>query len=215
MTIKKILSIGLTGGISSGKTTVANMFSELGITIIDADVIAHQITKPHTEPFNKIVQHFGKEILSADKRLNRSKLRHIIFNDPNERRWLEQLLHPIIITEMKNQITSAQSPYCILVIPLLIEAIQKNSQQIVHQINFIDRICVVDIPQKLQISRARLRDNTTDVDINAILKSQTKREEKLALADDIIVNDSDLESLRERVNQLHQYYIDLAKRNNE
>ena len=211
MTIKKILKIGLTGGIGSGKTTVANMFSELRITIIDADVIAHQITEPHTEPFNKIIQHFGDGILSANKRLNRSKLRHIIFNDLNERHWLEQLLHPIISAEIKNQIASAKSSYCILVIPLLIEEMQKNT----HQINFIDRICVIDIPQELQISRARLRDKTTDADINAILKSQTKREEKLALADDIIVNDSDLEALRERVNQLHQYYIGLAKGNKE
>ncbi len=197
-----MLNIGLTGGIGSGKSTAANCFSQLGISVIDADVIAHDLTHKNTALFTSIVSHFGQDVLDKDGHLNRKKLRDLIFSNEAERQWLEELLHPAIITTMKQQIKTVASPYCILVIPLLTES---------NSIDFIDRICVIDIPEEIQLQRARVRDRTTESDIQAIIQSQTSRQQRLANADDIIINDGDFDQLKRQVTDLHQHYLALAK----
>lgn len=198
-----MLCIGLTGGIGSGKSTVANFFAEHGIAVIDADVIARQITEPDTPALETIVDHFDTEVLNPDGSLNRKQLRHIVFNDEAERVWLESLLHPLIRQQMTEGVSSAASPYCIAVIPLLAKA---------KGIDYIDRVLVVDTPEELQIQRARERDHASEAHIQAIIDSQSDREAKLLMADDVIINDSSLESLKEKVDKLHHEYLGLVNR---
>ncbi|WP_304985943.1 dephospho-CoA kinase [Coxiella-like endosymbiont] len=198
-----MLRIGLTGGIGSGKSTVANYFSELGIPIIDADEIAREITISSQVAFKKIVAHFGKKVLSRENSLNRSRLRRLIFKYPQERQRLENLLHPLIISKMRENLEEINSLYCILVIPLLAGTR--------HSINFLDRILVVDVPVFLQIQRIKIRDHLSDKQIKLILESQSSREERLAIANDVIVNDKTLSALRKTVLQLHAQYLKLAK----
>lgn len=199
-----MLRIALTGGIGSGKSTVANYFSALGAPIIDADEIAHEITKPDQEAFKKIVAHFGEIVVTNDHSLNRSKLQELIFKNPDERQWLEDLLHPIIIIKMQEKLKEIKAPYCIIVIPLLTETSRS--------IEFLDRVLVVDAPETLQIQRAKARDQLSDQQIKLILKSQSSREQRLAIADDVIVNDKTLPVLRETVFQLHSKYLKLAEK---
>lgn len=196
-----MLSIGLTGGIGSGKTTVANSFKELGVPIIDADDIAHEITKPNTPELKTIIDHFGKVIINKDGTLNRKKLREIIFSNLQQRLWLEKMLHPAIIRIMKERASQLTSPYCILVIPLLIET--KN-------VGLVDRILVVDAPETLQIERTQKRSQLDEQQIRAILQTQTSRNQRLALADDVIVNDKDIAVLQRKVFELHCKYLKIT-----
>jgi len=198
-----MLKIALTGGVASGKSSVANVFKNLGATIIDADVIAHQITK-NPEILQTITSHFGAEILQTDGYLNRRKLRGIIFSDDNERYWLENLLHPSIINEMKTQIKKIEHDYCILVIPLLTE---KSSL-----IDFIDRVCVVDVAESVQIARIIQRDQIDQATAVAMLRAQASRVERNNIADDIIDNSEDQETLQHTVELLDKKYIALAKK---
>ncbi|PMB55048.1 dephospho-CoA kinase [Coxiella endosymbiont of Rhipicephalus microplus] len=198
-----MLRIGLTGGIGSGKSTITNYFAKLGIPIIDADKITHEIMISSQVVLKKIVAHFGKKVLNRENSLNRSQLRRLIFKYPQERRWLENLLHPLIISIMKNKLEKINSPYCILVIPLLAKAR--------HLINFLDRILVVDIPKFLQIQRTKIRDHLSDKQIKLIFESQTSREDQLAIANDVIVNDKTLSALYEAVLQLHTQYLKFSK----
>lgn len=200
---KHPMLVGLTGGIGAGKTTVAKFFQQLGVIVIDADEIAHQITQPNQAAYNKIVAHFGIAILTPDKKIDRKKLRHIIFNDLSQKQWLENLLHPIIIEIMQQQASKIKAPYIILAIPLLTEA--------KDQLQFLDRILVVDAPIHTQIVRASTRDQSNATDIEAIVDAQVERQHRLAIADDIIVNDSDLVSLENKVGELHQKYLALCK----
>ena len=197
-----MLRVGLTGGIGSGKSTVAELFKKLGVSIIDADEIAHNITEPNTYSFESIVEHFGKAVVK-DKMLDRRALRDIIFNNLKERQWLENLLHPVIREAMKERIIKVDTPYCMLVIPLLAES---------NKIDFIDRVCVVDVPETLQIKRATQRDRASESDAKAILASQCSREKRLAIADDIIHNDGDLENLKDQVLTLHKKYLSLSEK---
>jgi len=197
-----MLVIGLTGGIGSGKSTVARLFSERGIAIIDADVIARDITAPAQPAFTAITKHYGNEILCKNGTLDRAKLRHIIFNDRHERRWLENLLHPLIRGEIEKQTKQVTSPYCIVVIPLLIE---------VGPYPFINRILVVDTPEHLQIERTALRDKVEKHQVEAILKTQTNRQQRLKYAHDIIINDGKREDLALQVDQLHHRYLKMAQ----
>lgn len=190
--------IGLTGGIGSGKTTVANFFAKLGVPIIDADDIAHQITKPHALAYRTIVTHFGKQILNDDNTIDRRKLRHLIFENPAEKKWLENELHPLIRQTMRQKIQQIEFPYCICVIPLLTES---------NDIEFIDRVLVVDSPMTIQIERAKKRDNATAEDIQKIINSQSSRFTRLKMADDVIVNDGDIIALENKVFSLHQAYL--------
>jgi len=197
-----MLRVGLTGGIGSGKTTVANLFKNFDVTIIDADEIAAAITKPNTYSYDSIVKHFGENILNNDKTLDRKKLRSLIFNNTEERKWLENLLHPVIREVMRERIAQVKTAYCLLVIPLLAES---------NHIDFIDRVCVIDVPESIRIKRVSQRDGTTESDVEAIIASQCADEKRLSIADDIITNDGDIEALRSQVYLLHEKYLTLAK----
>lgn len=193
-----MLTVAITGGIGSGKSTVADLFKEFGIDIIDADVISHEITYPGHAGYTAILDYFGADILQADETLDRQKLREIIFNDMTKLEWLESTLHPIIRTEMRKQCEQATSPYCIVVIPLLMPS---------SQFDFIDRILVVDTSEDLQIKRACQRDNSTPEQIQQIINAQITREERLSIADDIIINNSDIQHLKYEAQKLHEQYL--------
>lgn len=197
-----MLTIGLTGGIGSGKSAVATIFAQLGIDIIDTDIIAHEIVEPGTPALTKIIEHFGAEITNPDQTLNRKILAKKIFNHVDEKIWLEQLLHPLIRDAVEVAKKKVTSPYCIVVIPLLIETLPNPS---------IDRILVVASPTHLQISRTRERDQRTESEIMAIIASQATPEERLAVADDIISNDQGLAELSAAVTKLHQKYLKLSQ----
>lgn len=202
---KKIFCVGLTGGIGSGKTTVANAFAKLGVPIIDADQIAHDITNPEKPAYQKIIAHFGKSILQPNNAIDRKKLRELIFNQPTERQWLENTLHPLIRSEMKKIISTITSPYCICVIPLLAES---------TGIDFIDRVLVVNASLEKQISRAQLRDKATAEQIKKMINAQAHQTKRLKIADDIIQNEDDnIASLDMQIHSLHQQYLSLAKQN--
>lgn len=196
-----MLVIGLTGGIGSGKSTVADLFAQHGIAIIDTDQIARDVVEPDSPALQKLTQHFGQVILNNDGSLNRSELRDIVFANPDERKWLEQTLHPLIRIEMQKQIQQAKPPYCVAVIPLLVENLPNKS---------IDRILVIDSTKEQQIARTKARDKLNDAQIENILHSQATREERLKVADDIIYNDKDLVHLTQQVETLHQQYLTLG-----
>jgi dephospho-CoA kinase len=194
---KPSLKIGLTGGIASGKTTVSNLFAQLGVPIIDADVISHSLTEPGTTAFKLIVQTFGVKILQADGNINRGTLGKIIFSDTQQRHRLEKILHPRIQQIMLAEAAKVKTPYCILSIPLLIET---------NQIKLVDHILVIDCPIDLQRQRIKDRNGISSNQIEQILMSQTTREARLAIADDIILNDTNLEQLKSKVLALHKDY---------
>lgn len=191
--------IGLTGGIGSGKTTVSHLFQKLGVPIIDADVISHQLTEKNQLAYHKIIAHFGESILSKDNTINRTKLREIIFKNPLEKKWLEDLLHPLIRQTIRDEIKKVTTPYCICVIPLLLES--KGNYA------FLDRILVVDTPITLQLERVKKRDQNNQVLIEKIISSQATREARLKIADDVLTNDVDLNALEKQVRELHARFI--------
>lgn len=197
--------VGLTGGVGSGKSTVAKFFQKLGVTIIDADEIAHEITKPNTYAYEAIVEHFGKEIVKSNGELDRAALRSIIFNNPDERKWLENRLHPVIREAMRERAIKADTVYSILVIPLLAESKLQNY-------SYLDRICVIEVPETIQIQRVMERDHTTKEEVLAILNAQSSNKERLKFADDIIHNNSDLNYLKNSVFELNQKYLNLAEK---
>jgi dephospho-CoA kinase len=198
-----MLVIGLTGGIGSGKTVAANDFAELGAPIIDADLIARQIVEPGTPAHQAIRKHFGSEIITLTSQINRSHLRKLIFSNPAERLWIENLLHPLIFAEIKKQIAAYHAPYVIVVIPLLVETMPHP---------YLDRILVIDTDPQNQISRAVDRDHQSPQEVEQILISQVTREQRLLLADDIILNDDDLKALKAKVLAMHEHYLDIAKK---
>ncbi|NWB97841.1 dephospho-CoA kinase [Pseudomonas gingeri] len=192
--------LGLTGGIGSGKSAAAQHFIDLGIHTVDADHAARWVVEPGRPALEKIVEHFGPGVLQADGQLDRAALRTLIFEAPEQRRWLEALLHPLIGAEIASHLARAQSPYAILVSPLLVESGQyKNTQ----------RVLVIDAPQALQIQRTQQRDQTSEQQVQAILKVQASREERLRHADDVLVNDRDLTWLHSEVERLHHFYLTL------
>ncbi|KDM92728.1 dephospho-CoA kinase [Photobacterium galatheae] len=192
------LVIGLTGGIGSGKTTVANLFANYGIDIIDADVIAREVVAPGSDGLKAIVARLGTDILLTDGQLNRSKLREAIFNEPALKAWLDGLLHPMIRQRMQQGISQASSPYCLLVVPLMVE----NQLQ-----TMTDRLLVVDVSEAVQIARTTTRDNVDETQVRKILSAQATREQRLAAADDVIDNNGDSHNLRGEVARLHQQYL--------
>jgi len=194
--------LGVTGGIGSGKTAVTNAFSDLGITIVDADIAARSVVKQGSEGLKQIEEHFGSDILLKDGSLNRAKLREIIFSNPDEKTWLENLTHPLIREEIKQGLHNSQSPYTILVSPLLVESGQNT---------FVNRVLVVDAPTALQVERTSQRDNNTPEQVQAIINAQADRETRLSYADDIIVNDQDLAHLKREVAKLHQQYLTFSE----
>lgn len=195
------LVIGLTGGIGSGKSEVSRRFQELGIDVVDADEAARVVVEPGQPALVEIAKRFGADILVEDGRLNRPRLRSIIFSTPEEKRWLEALLHPLINQEIRRQLTLTTSPYAILVSPLLLETRQ-------HEL--VDRILVIDASEALQIARASSRDGNTREQIEAIMATQISRGERISRADDIIHNHGDLAELEQQVTEAHSRYLALC-----
>ncbi|WP_318512213.1 dephospho-CoA kinase [Photobacterium leiognathi] len=197
------LVIGLTGGIGSGKTTVANLFADTyGIDIIDADIVAREVVEPNTFGLNAIVEKCGKKILLEDGTLNRAKLRDAIFSQPELKTWLNNLLHPLIREKMQQDINQSQSPYCLLVVPLMVE----NNLQ-----TMTNRLLVVDVDKQVQIERTQQRDNVSIEQIKNILASQASREQRLDAADDVITNNGDNKALVSQVEQLHLQYLKMSQ----
>ncbi|MBE7214409.1 dephospho-CoA kinase [Shewanella benthica] len=193
--------IGLTGGIGSGKTTVANLFAELGIELVDADIVARDVVAIGTSGLNQIAAHFGKQILNRDNSLDRAALREIIFSQPKERHWINDLLHPMIRTEMLNQLAATSSPYTILVAPLLFE----NELD-----RLVNRTLLIDISPEQQRKRTVHRDAVTHEQVEKIISSQAPRAEKLLKADDVIDNHGEISALKSKVIALHNNYLKLS-----
>ena len=198
---RRPLRIGLTGGIASGKSTVAELFGARGIPVIDTDEIARQIVAPGRPAHRQVAEAFGSEVLDDNGALDRRRLRGLVFADPVQRRRLEAILHPAILEEMARQSEKAGGPYQILVIPLLIETAGESD---------IDRILVVDSPVELQIRRLLARDAENEPQARAMIAAQASREQRLAVADDVIVNDSDRAALDVAVAALDAKYRALA-----
>ena len=197
-----MFKVGLTGGIASGKSTICQLFSQHNIPIIDADIIARQLVEPNKDAFKEIVQLFGKEILQNDGTLNRKQLRQLIFSNTKSKQQLESILHPRIRQQLLQQSEQQHANYCILVIPLLVEA---------NMSDLVDHIVVVDAEEEQQLKRLCQRDNISLSDAQSIIKNQSSREERLTIADDIIVNNNSTESLSQIINELHKKYCNLAK----
>jgi len=195
--------VGLTGGIGSGKTTIANIFEELNIDIVDADVVAREVVEPGQPALEEIRQYFGKEIVSDSGQLNRTLLRTIIFSDQKKKEWLNKLLHPLIRQSLLQQITATKSQYCLLVAPLLIE------NKLHHM---VDRVLVVDVSEQTQIIRVTKRDPSNEEEIKRIIANQIPRNQRIAEADDVINNEStELQFINNQVTKLHQEYNKLAE----
>ncbi len=198
-----MLVIGLTGGIGSGKTTVTHMFADLGVPIIDMDDIAKQIVEPGQPALEQITRLYGNSVIDPDGRLKRQQLANIIFDSTAKRQQLEALLHPLIRAETQRQLAKLKAPYCIVVIPLLIESDQDS---------LIDRILVVDVPESVQISRTTQRDAIPVSQAKKILAAQADRQTRLNAADDVINNSGKLDVLSQQVISLDQKYRKLAEK---
>lgn len=190
--------VGLTGGIGSGKSFIADCFATHNIDIVDADIVAREVVAPGTFGLNEIVNKFGDEILTPDGKLDRPKLREIVFADQTLTAWLNQCLHPLIRDKMRHDLNAATSPYVIFVVPLLIE----NK---LH--TWCQRVCVVDVPEALQVERAMCRDGNTAEQIKQIMAQQCSRNERLAHADDIIDNSQSRGATKDTVKNLHEFYM--------
>lgn len=194
-------TVALTGGIGSGKSTVANQFLKNGVSVVDADVIARQVVEPGAPALRAIAAHFGPEILQPDGTLNRRLLRERIFASPDDKRWLNALLHPLIHEETQRQIAEATSPYVLWVVPLLVEN-QLHTKA--------DRVLVVDVSPETQISRTMERDGVTREHAEHILAAQATREARLAVADDVIDNNGAPDAVASDVARLHEAYLRYA-----
>ncbi len=194
--------VAITGGIGSGKTTVANQFAELGIEVVDADVIARKVVEPGTPALAAIAAHFGSEVIAPDGQLDRRRLRERVFTDPQAKDWLNALLHPLIRTEMQRQCAAARSPYCLLVVPLLVEN---------RLTALANRVLVIDVDEATQIERTCRRDGVSHEQAQAILAAQASRAERLAAADDVLDNQNATpEAIKSRILALHETYLAFA-----
>jgi len=196
-----MLKIGLTGGIGSGKSLTCEYFSRLGIPVIDTDELARKAVIKGSETLDRLVREFGNTILLPDGSLDRSRLRAIVFGDQQKLELLESLVHPEIRKLLLHELSQLNAPYVIIAIPLLVEKSWQNA---------VDRILVVDCPVELQVQRALERDSDNEAGIRSIIDRQASREDRLMIADDVIRNDSDLDTLRHQVEQLHLYYTQLV-----
>ncbi len=194
--------VGLTGGIGSGKTTVANLFADLGVDIIDADIIARDVVAKGSPALDSIGQHFGAQFVQADGQLDRALLRKRIFSHEQDKLWLNNLLHPLIREQLISQLKAASSPYCLLVAPLLIE----NSLR-----SLVNRVLVIDVKESTQIERTTKRDKNSTEQVQAIMNSQVSRKVRLDNADDLLNNDDcSLTMLTKSVVELHHSYLELS-----
>lgn len=193
--------IGLTGGIASGKTTVANLFSDKGIELVDADIVARDVVAIGSEGLAAITRYFGEDILQHDGSLDRAKLRHIIFNDEAKKNWLNNLLHPLIRSQMIDDLAATSSAYTLFVVPLLVE---NNLTEL------CDHVLVIDVPVEVQIARTMARDGVSETQAKAIIASQADRKTRLSQADSVLENDSE-SYLAQQVEALHQKFLELAQ----
>jgi dephospho-CoA kinase len=196
------MRVGLTGGIASGKTTVARLFAARGVTVIDTDEIARDVVAPGSAVLARVVEAFGPEVLNPEGTLDRPRMRELVFADPERRAQLEAILHPAILEEMERRSASAPGPYHVLVVPLLIES---------DLVLRVDRVLVVDVSEATQLKRLLARDAESPSQALAILAAQVTPEERLARAHDVISNEGSLESLAAQVDELHVRYLALAQ----
>jgi len=192
------LLIGLTGGIASGKSTVAQRFVDLGVPVIDADAAAREVVAPGKPGLQQVIDRFGSRVVAENGELDRRALREIVFNDPEARRDLEAILHPLIRAEMDRSAAAAVGPYIVMAIPLLIEGGSRDR---------VDRILVVDVDEAVQLQRVMARDHCSAEQAEAILASQAPRSARLAAADDVLPNGGTVTELRQAVDRLHQQYL--------
>jgi len=189
--------VALTGGIACGKSTVANLFAALGITIVDTDLLAREVVAPGSPLLAQVAEHFGPQVLQPDGSLDRARLRDIVFANPAERQWLEQLTHPAIRELTDRRCAKAKGPYVMVAIPLLIETGGTAR---------FDRVLVVDCDPAIQLARLQARDGSTREQAARMLAAQVTREQRLAAADDVIQNNGDIAALRDQVEKLHLMY---------
>ena len=199
------LIIGLTGGIGSGKTSSARFFTAEGVTVIDTDTIAHGLTEPQGAAIPNIQKSFGSNFITADGKLDRKKMRSMIFSDIESRKQLEAILHPLIQTEVVRRIEIASSPYIIIVVPLLLET--------GSYCETVTRILVIDCNEECQITRTISRDGLSEQEVRAIMATQKSRQERLNQADDVIVNNADISHLQRQVKIQHDKYLSLLNAN--
>ncbi len=197
-----MLRIGLTGGIGSGKTTVADMLANRGVPVIDADEIARALVAPYQPAYDEIIEAFGRDIVDGDGNIDRDKLRRLVFDDTQRRRELEAILWPRVRTEIHHQSVELDAPYCIIVIPLLIEA---------DQLDLVERVLVVDLDEEKQLQRVGARIGLSEAEVRKIIAAQIERSERLRHADDVIENNADMASLKAQVEKLHRRYLALAR----
>jgi dephospho-CoA kinase len=196
--------VAVTGGIASGKTTVASLFAARGIPLIDTDLIAREVVEPGQPALERVVEALGTSVLGPDGRLDRRALRERIFHDAAARRTLESILHPAIRAEMARQsaTAAAAAPYQVLVIPLLAEGGRRDH---------VDRVLVVDAPESVQVDRLMARDRVSEAQARASLQAQATRQARLAIADDVVVNTGKVGDLAAQVDALHVKYLQLAQ----
>ena len=197
-----VYCVGLTGGIGCGKSTVAQMFEALGATIIDTDAISHSLTQPNAPSLKQIARQFGTAFISSEGELDRAKLRALIFSNPVQKTKLESILHPLIETQVRNELRHCQGSYALIVVPLLFETS--------HYLPLIQRKLVVDCDERSQITRTAARSHLPEAEIRTIMAQQLSRQDRLKLADDILRNEANLDSLRDAVEVLHQQYMTFA-----
>jgi dephospho-CoA kinase len=190
--------VGLTGGIGSGKSAAANFFVELGVDLIDADDLAKNVLNKNSKGYELFINEFGEQYLDNDKNIDRDLLRKTIFIDSDKKNKLENIIHPQVRFGIEEFIKSSKSDYCIVVVPLIYET---------RSSSYYDRILVIDCDEEIQINRSAIRDNTENKEIKKIISKQASREERLSIADDVILNNRTLDSLKEEVIKLHKKYI--------
>ena len=193
--------VGITGGIGSGKSAVGNFFIELGIDVVDADDLARAAIAEGTQGCELIIKRFGNDILDHSQQIDRKKLRKVIFGNPEEKQFVESIIHPEVAKAMTEFVKNAQSPYKMIIVPLLFET---DSQKM------YDRVLFIDTLEELQIKRASARDGVDEANIKSIIGNQLPRNKKLKLADDIIVNNAGLDKLKKSVSQTHDFYLSLC-----
>lgn len=197
-----VLRIGLTGGIASGKSTVAALFVELGAGLVDTDVLARELVEPGSPALAEIREAFGTAVIDTEGRLDRPRMRALVFADPALRRTLERIMHPAIRRRALELAAASTAPYVMIAVPLLVET---------GFAEHVDRVLVVDCPEALQIERLVKRDGLATAEAQAMLAAQATRSERLAAADDLVDNAGSLESTREQVRALHARYLELAR----
>mgnify|MGYP006142207955 FL=1 len=201
MSAAKRYVVGLTGGIGSGKSAAAEMFRAWGVEVIDADALAREVVEPGQPALGDIAAHFGSELLTAEGYLDRAALRKVVFSNPEQKSWLENLLHPLIAELLQRRLNATKSPYAILESPLLLET---------EQYKLVDRVIVIDVNEEIQIDRSVRRDGSDETVIRSIIASQVDRAKRIQHADDLVSNEEGLEQLREKVEALHSKYLGMV-----